>query len=121
VPLFEGFGGNIARWQDRYTPPSEEADERLGAYPYLGADYSFRERVPGTTPWIADIHLFGISTTMSFGPAGSSLNAMIYAVPRLAAGITRGLFAADLLRLWDDLKRYDVPLAEIDPAKLAAE
>jgi cation diffusion facilitator CzcD-associated flavoprotein CzcO len=121
VPLFEGFAQNIARWSDRYTPPPEEADERLGAYPYLGADYGFQERVPGTTPWIRDIHLFGISTTMSFGPAGASLNAMIYAVPRLAAGLTRGLFAADLPRLWDDLKRYDVPLAEIDPAKLAAE
>jgi cation diffusion facilitator CzcD-associated flavoprotein CzcO len=121
VPLLQGFADNIARWSDRYAPPTAEADERLGAYPYLGADYSFKEREPGITPWIRDIHLFGISTTMSFGPAGASLNAMIYAVPRLAAGITRGLFAADLPRLWEDLQRYDVPLAEIDPARLAAE
>jgi cation diffusion facilitator CzcD-associated flavoprotein CzcO len=121
VPTLAGFAGNIARWSDRYAPPPEEVDERLGAFPYLAPDYAFEERVPGTTPWIRDIHLFGIATTMSFGPAGASINAMIHAVPRLAAGITRGLFQADLPRLWDSCRAYDVPLAAIDPDRLAAE
>jgi cation diffusion facilitator CzcD-associated flavoprotein CzcO len=121
VPMLAGFAHNIARWKDHYAPPADEADERLGEFPYLGADYAFRERAPGATPWIGDIHLFGIATSMSFGPAGASINAMVYAVPRLAKGITRGLFEADLPRLWDDLRRYDVPLAQLDPARLAAE
>jgi hypothetical protein len=56
---------------------------------------------------------------MSFGPAGASINAMVYAVPRLAAGVTRGLFEADLPRLWADLRAYDVRIAEVD--RLAAE
>lgn len=121
VPMLAAFHGNIARWSDRYAPPAEEADERLGAFPYLAADYGFEERVAGATPWIRDIHLFGISTTMSFGPAGASINAMVYAVPRLAEGITRGLFAADLPRLWAEYRAYDVKIAELDPARLAAE
>lgn len=121
VPLLKGFAHNIARWSDRYAPPPEEADERLGAYPYLAADYAFEEREPGATPWIRDIHLFGISTTMSFGPAGASINAMIYAVPRLAAGLTRGLFEADLPRLWEELRRYDEPLAVLERPRQAAE
>jgi cation diffusion facilitator CzcD-associated flavoprotein CzcO len=121
VPTLAGFGRNIARWSDRYTPPAAEGDERLGEFPYLSADYAFQERVPGATPWIRDIHLFGISTTMSFGPAGASINAMVFAVPRLAAGLTRGLFQADLPRLWQEYQAYDVPLAEIDRARLAAE
>lgn len=121
VPMLGGFAGNIARWSDRYAPPPEEADERLGAFPYLGADYAFLEREPGRTPWIRDIHLFGIATTMSFGPAGASINAMVYAVPRLAAGLTRGLFEADLPRLWADYGAYDVKIAELDPLRLAAE
>lgn len=121
VPMLRGFAGNIARWGDRYTPPAGEEDARLGAFPYLAPDYSFVERVPGETPWISDIHLFGISSTMSFGPAGASINAMVYAVPRLAAGVTRGLFQADLPRLWREYQAYDVKIAELDPARLAAE
>jgi cation diffusion facilitator CzcD-associated flavoprotein CzcO len=121
VPALAGFHGNIARWSDRYDPPAEEADERLGGFPYLAPDYGFLEREPGRTPWIRDIHLFGIATTMSFGPAGASINAMVYAVPRLARGITRGLFEADLPRLWQEYRAYDVRIAELDPRRLAAE
>ena len=121
VPMLAGCHGNIARWSDRYAPPAEEADERLGAFPYLAPDYGLVERQPGTTPWIRDIHLFGISTTLSFGPAGASINAMVYAVPRLAQAIVRGLFEADLPRLWADYQAYDTKIAELDPARLAAE
>lgn len=121
VPTLAAFHGNIARWSDRYAPPEAERDERLGEFPYLAPDYAFEERVPGTKPWIRDIHLFGIATSLSFGPAGSSINAMVYAVPRLAQGIIRGLFEADLPRLWEDYRRYDVKIAEIDPGRLAAE
>jgi hypothetical protein len=46
---------------------------------------------------------------------------MVYAVPRLAQGIVRGLFQADLPRLWADYRAYDVKIAELDPARLAAE
>jgi hypothetical protein len=119
--MLGAFAHNIARWQDRYAPAEEERNARLAAFPYLGADYAFQERAPGETPWIRDIHLFGISTSMSFGPAGASINAMVYAVPRLAAGVTRGLFEADLPRLWGELRAYDTRIAEIDPARLAAE
>jgi hypothetical protein len=121
VPALAGFAGNIARWSDRYAPPAEEGDARLAEFPYLAPDYAFQERVPGETPWIRDIHLFGIATTMSFGPAGASINAMVYAVPRLAAGLVRGLFEADLPRLWQEYRAYNVKIAEVDPARLAAE
>ena len=58
---------------------------------------------------------------MSFGPAGSSINAMAIAAPRVAAGVTRGLFAADLPRLWGQLRKYDVAQVQIDAGRLAAE
>ena len=61
---------NIATWADRYQPPPDERSPRLGRFPYLADDYAFTERVPGETPWIADIHLFAIASTMSFGPSG---------------------------------------------------
>ncbi|RXT42730.1 NAD(P)-binding domain-containing protein [Bradyrhizobium betae] len=107
------FAGNIATWADRYQPPENERNARLGRFPYLGDDYAFTERVPGETPWISDIHLFAIASTMSFGPSGSSINAMTTAVPKLVNGLTRGLFRADIARHWASLSAYDVPQAVV--------
>jgi cation diffusion facilitator CzcD-associated flavoprotein CzcO len=121
VPELAGCAGNIALWGDRYMPPAEEANERLAEFPYLAADSSFLEKRPGETPWLRDIHLFGIGTSMSFGPAGSSINAMSIAAPRLAAGITRGLFEADLPRLHAELEAYAIPQVTLDPKRVAAE
>ena len=105
---------NIARWSDRHPPAA--SDDRLGAFPYLDGDYAFTERVPGKTPWITDLHLFGIGNTVSFGPAGSSINAMSIAVPKLVAGVTRGLFRTDLTEHWQSLLDYEVPQVELSPA-----
>ena len=113
-PELAPWAEHIALWRDRYTPPSGEEDELLGAYPYLGPDFAFLERVPGAAPFLADIHLFGIGATLSAGVSASSINAMTSAVPKLVAGLTRGLFAADLERHWKSLKAYDVKQVEID-------
>jgi hypothetical protein len=110
---------NIARWADRYTPPPEERSARLGAFPYLSDDYALVERAGGETPWISDIHVFAIASTVSFGPSGSSINAMTTAVPKLAHGITRGLFRDDIDQHWAAFKAYDVPQAVIRPPELA--
>ena len=120
-PELAGLATQIALWRDRYRPPPGEDDPHLGAFPYLGADFAFQERVPGAAPCLADVHLFGIGATMSFGPSGSSINAMTTAVPRLVAGITRGLFAADLDRHWQSLRDYDVKQVELDWTRTAAD
>jgi cation diffusion facilitator CzcD-associated flavoprotein CzcO len=112
-PELSRFARNIAAWADRYVPPAPERNDRLGRFPYLADDYALIERVPGTTPWIADIHLFSIASTMSFGASGSSINAMTTAVPRLVSGLTRGLFRADVGRLWDEFQAYDEPQAVV--------
>jgi len=104
---------NIATWADRYQPPEAEADDRLGRFPYLGPDYALLPRVVGETEWMRNLHLFGIASTMSFGPSGSSINAMTTAVPKLVAGLTRGLFSADVERHWQDFQAYDVKQARL--------
>ncbi len=118
VPALAHCAGNIALWQDRFTPPAAEENERLGRYPYLSPEGAFLERSPGETPWISDIHLFGIGASMSFGPSGASINAMSIAAPRAAAGITKGLFSADLPRLYAELRAYALPQVELDAARL---
>ena len=69
--------------------------------------------MPGEAAWLRDIHLFSIASTMSFGPSGSSINAMTTAVPKLVAGLTRGLFTADVAQHWRSLVRYDVRQATL--------
>ena len=116
------FAGNIASWADRYQPPDDERNARLGRFPYLADDYAFTERVAGETPWISDIHLFAIASTMSFGPSGSSINAMTTAVPKLVNGLTRALFRGDIARHWASLSAYDVPQAIVTrPARKMGE
>ena len=112
-PELARFAANIATWSDCYAPPEAERDARLGRFPYLSQDFAFVEKVPDTTPWIKDIHLFAIASTMSFGPSGASINAMTTVVPKLVSSITKGLFEADVEHHWQSLQSYDVPQAII--------
>jgi cation diffusion facilitator CzcD-associated flavoprotein CzcO len=112
-PELARIAHNIARWADRYAPPAEERHDRLARFPYLAADYGLLPREAGVTDWMTDIHMFNIASTMSFGPSGSSINAMTTAVPKLVSGLTRGLFKGDLDRHWRTLQAYDVPQAVV--------
>ena len=114
-PELSQFAHNIATWSDCYQPPADERHDRLGRFPYLSSDFAFVEKVAGQTPWIKDIHLFSISSTMSFGPSGSSINAMTTVVPRLVASLTKGLFRDDVESHWASLQAYDVPQARVRP------
>jgi len=115
-PELGRIADNIATWADRYEPPEEERDDRLGRFPYLSAGFAFVEKVPGRTPWIANIHLFAIGATMSFGPSGSSINAMTTVIPKLVSAITKDLFEADVAQHWRALQAYDEPQATIAQA-----
>lgn len=116
-PELASLADKVALWRDRFVPPPDDRDELLGAYAYLAPDYSFVEKVPGSAPFLSDIHVFGIGSTMSFGPSGSSINAMTIAVPKLVAGLTKGLFQADLPRHWQSLLDYDFKQVELDPSR----
>lgn len=112
-PELQAFAANIATWTDRYTPPEDERQDRLGRFPYLAPDFSFVEKIPGKTPWMRNIHLFSIASTMSFGPSGSSINAMTTVIPKLVSGLTRGLFSDDVEAHWRSLMAYETPQAII--------
>lgn len=113
-PELRRFAGNIATWADCYTPPDHERNDRLARFPYLDAEFAFVEKIPGDTPWIKNIHLFAIASTMSFGPSGSSINAMTTVVPKLVSALTKGLFRADVERHWASLQAYDTPQAVVE-------
>ena len=101
-----GFGEHVATWADRYTPPPALANSRLAPYPYLGPGLELLEKNPGTAPFLRNIHLFDFGATMSFGPSGSSINAIKFAVPRLVDALTRDLFIDDIEHHYRTLVDY---------------
>ncbi|MCX5041862.1 NAD(P)-binding domain-containing protein [Aldersonia sp. NBC_00410] len=88
----------VARWSDVYTPPTGFESELLGATPYLGSGYELTERTPGTAAWLADIHVFSIGATVSFGRPVGDIPSLRAGIPRLADAIARDLVLADLGR-----------------------
>ncbi|MEM6745244.1 MAG: NAD(P)/FAD-dependent oxidoreductase [Pseudomonadota bacterium] len=107
-PELAAFESGVARWADRFAPPAGEKDARLGVYPYLGPTFELTARDGGDAEAFGRIRVFSFASTMSFGPSGSSLNALKLAAPRLASGITRALFEEDAEAYVDDLIAYDV-------------
>lgn len=95
-PELSTIAPHIARWSDVYTPPDGLEDELLGVAPYLGADYQFTERHPGSAPWLSDIHVFSIGAHVSFGRPVGDIPSLRIGIPRLTASITRDLVLADL-------------------------
>ncbi|WP_144184994.1 FAD-dependent oxidoreductase [Elioraea rosea] len=108
-PALWPHAGLIATWGDRHTPAEGEENPRLARFPYLTAGFALTEKMPGTAPWLANIHLFSFGATVSFGPSGSSINAMKFAAPRLAQAIAADLFAADAEAHYQAMLAYDTP------------
>jgi len=106
-PELAPFAGEIALWQDRFTPPEGEEDAALALYPYLGRDFEFTEKHPGSAPWIGNIHVFNNGAVPSLGPICNGITGLKYGVPRMVAALTRGLFLADADRHYADLMAYD--------------
>jgi len=67
-----------------------------------------------------NIHLFAFASTMSFGPSGSSINAMTTAVPSWCTASPR-LFRADIEGHWASFQAYDEPQAIISRQAHIAE
>lgn len=109
-PELAQFARYIKTWGDAYVPPAAEQDERLARYPYLDANGAYQEKHAGEAPYLSAVFDYTIAATMSFGPSGSSINAMTTAVPRLSSAITRTLFEEDLEYHWQDFLAYDAPV-----------
>jgi FAD-dependent urate hydroxylase len=81
-----------ARWRDRFTPPVGAEDARLAATPYLDRNGAFREREPGSAPWLERVLTITGAANLSLGPVAASVSTMKYVVPRLVEGVKRRLF-----------------------------
>jgi len=106
-PELCGIIDAVATWGDRFTPPAGEADDSLLAYPYLGPAFEFLEKEPGQSPLLRDIHIFNSAAVPSLGPVCNGITGLKSGVPRLVAGICRGLFLQDADLFYQTLDAYD--------------
>lgn len=106
-PELAPFAQHIALWRDRFTPPAGEESAVVASHPYLGPAFEFLERLPGTAPFLKDIHNFTFGTLPSHGLTGGAITGLRYGVPRLIQGVVCDLFLGDLAAHWRSLATYD--------------
>ncbi|PWJ11169.1 NAD(P)-binding domain-containing protein [Jannaschia seohaensis] len=106
-PELADIAPRIATWGDRFPPAREEP--RLAAYPFLGSSFELQARAPADAAALARIRVFSFGSTMSFGPSGSSINALKFGPSRLVGGISAALFAEGAEAHLADLLAYETP------------
>lgn len=99
----------IALWRDVYTPPPGEENEDLGRFPYLADDFTFREKVPGTAPWLGNVYCFNYGATASLGKVSGDIPGISEGAAWLARAIAARLYHEDIERHWHDLQAYATP------------
>jgi FAD-dependent urate hydroxylase len=116
-PELQDFAEEILLWCDRFTPPEDEQDATLAAYPYLGSGHEFQEREPGRAPYLKEIHAFNPSAFVSFGLPIGDVPSFKRDIPAVVARISRDLFLDDLA---SHEARINGPIAEDFTADLYA-
>ena len=94
-PELADIHGEILLWRDCYVPPPDDADDYLGAHPYLGAGHEYLEKHPGTAPYLRDIHVQNPAGFVSFGLPIGDIPSMKRDIPTIVARISSDLFLAD--------------------------
>ena len=105
----EGYADKILLWQDRFTPPEDQANAELGKYPYLANDFTFVEREPGQAPWLANIHSFNSGAAASLGKTSGDIPGISEGAAWLAREIAAKLYAESFDQYWQRLLDYDTP------------
>ncbi len=94
-PELADFAQHIALWRDRYEPPEDLRADDLGAHPYLGSAHEYLEKVPGTAPYLKNIHVFNPAGFVSFGLPIGDIRSIRRDVPAIVSGISQDLFFED--------------------------
>ncbi|WP_172329075.1 NAD(P)-binding domain-containing protein [Mangrovicoccus sp. HB161399] len=99
---------HVLSWGDREDFPEDlPKDGALGASPYLNADFTFREKVPGSCPALARIHCFNDAAMLSQGKVSGDIPAVSTGAKRLARAIVAQFFAEDVEDQFARLEAFD--------------
>ncbi|WP_174273310.1 FAD/NAD(P)-binding protein [Sphingomonas bacterium] len=107
-PELARVADRIARWRDRYAPPSG-ANPLIDAHPYLGQGFQLQPRDPADAPLLHGLFSFNYSALISLGLSAAALSGLKYALPRLGTAVADQLFLDDRDGFIADYLRYDEP------------
>ena len=107
-PEFAALKPHIQLWGDHFTPDGH-TDYAQADHPYVGSALEFRERVPGTAPWVERIHAFSFPAYMNHGPISGDIPAISTGAERVAIGVASALFAEDYERTWRRMVGWSMP------------
>jgi cation diffusion facilitator CzcD-associated flavoprotein CzcO len=107
-PEFAALKDRIVLWRDRFMPAGH-TDFGQAEHPFVGPNFEFLERVPGTAPWMTRIHCFTFPAYMSHGPISGDIPAISIGAERVANGVVRALFAEDYDRTWRRMVGWSNP------------
>ncbi|MEM8571422.1 MAG: NAD(P)/FAD-dependent oxidoreductase [Pseudomonadota bacterium] len=121
---FGETAGNILLWEDVYTPPDDEASADLARFPYLNPDFTFREKVPGTAPWLQNVYCFNYGSSASLGKVSGDIPGVSEGAEWLARALASTLYGEDVEEHWVGMLDYAHPEldgSEWEPSVLEVE
>ena len=104
-----GYADKIELWRDRYQPPPGEENADLANFPYLNPDFSFREREPGTAPWLGKIYCFNYGASASLGKVSGDIPGISEGAAWLTRSIAATLYAEDVAAHFQGMVDYAKP------------
>lgn len=84
-PELSSLADDILLW--KHVLPVAPEHEHWGEYPHVGTAFELHERVPGTAPWLANIHLYTFAAIINHGTHIGDISSSPLGLPRLVAGI----------------------------------
>lgn len=120
---FGDAASDILLWQDVYTPPADEPSRDLGRFPYLNPDFTFREKVPGTAPWLSNVYCFNYGASASLGKVSGDIPGISDGASWMARELAASLYAEDVAAHWQAMQDYAAPEldgSEWEPTELEA-
>ena len=117
-PELAGIAPLVRRWGD--VLPGDLGE--FATYPYLGRDFEFLARTPGTAPWLGHVHAFSIGAIASLGLISGDIPAVGDGARRLAEAMAGSLFQEDAAQHLAALRAYADPelLGDEVPAEALA-
>jgi cation diffusion facilitator CzcD-associated flavoprotein CzcO len=108
-PELACFADNIKTWGDTRSPEDAKANAEAALYPYLGPGFELREKAPGRTPLLGDIHLFNWGSILSQGALAGDIPGLFVGAPRLVQAISHSLFRADVAQHAENMFNQEDP------------
>ncbi|MFK7859226.1 MAG: NAD(P)-binding domain-containing protein [Granulosicoccus sp.] len=99
----------ILLWEDVYRPPIDEQNEDLGRFPYLAADFSFREKHESDASWLQHVHCFNYGATASLGKVSGDIPGISEGARWLAKALASRLYQEDIDVHWQGMQDYVKP------------